>query len=146
LLDGRKRTEWNTPFNIEPSRRIPLLGQYEDDVDGGGPAGIATAIAAGRRGRSTILIERYGFMGGAGTAAGLSTFCGLHAVVHDRVQPAERAQAGGCPGPAAETVAFDADRRSPRPPSGHRGRDTRRSAPDHDDLILAIDGRLAAGF
>src|SRR5690606_3633441 len=29
-------------------------------------------------------IERYGFVGGAGTAAGLSTFCGLHAVVHGR--------------------------------------------------------------
>jgi hypothetical protein len=35
-----------------------------------------------RAGRSTILIERYGFLGGAGTAAGLSTFCGLHAVVY----------------------------------------------------------------
>ena len=35
-------------------------------------------------GRSTLLIERYGFLGGAGTAAGLSTFCGLHAVVHGK--------------------------------------------------------------
>jgi hypothetical protein len=72
------------PYITEPSRRIPLLGEYEVVVVGGGPAGIAAAIAAGRRGRSTILIERYGFMGGAGTAAGLSTFCGLHAVVHGR--------------------------------------------------------------
>jgi FAD dependent oxidoreductase len=66
----------------EPSRKTPLLGEYEVVVLGGGPAGIAAALAAGRSGRSTILIERYGFMGGAGTAAGLSTFCGLHAVVH----------------------------------------------------------------
>ena len=51
---------------------------------GGGPAGLAAAIAAGRAGRSTLLIERYGFLGGAGTAAGLSTFSGLHAVVHGR--------------------------------------------------------------
>ncbi|HEU4617816.1 MAG TPA: FAD-dependent oxidoreductase [Gammaproteobacteria bacterium] len=71
-------------YLTEPSRRLPLLGEYEVVVVGGGPAGIAAAIAAGRRGRSTILIERYGFMGGAGTAAGLSTFCGLHAVVHGR--------------------------------------------------------------
>ena len=35
-----------------------------------------------RAGRSTILIERYGYLGGAGTAGGLSTFCGLHANVH----------------------------------------------------------------
>ena len=68
----------------EPSRRTPLFGEYEVVVLGGGPAGIAAALAAGRRGRSTLLIERYGFLGGAGTAAGLSTFCGLHAVVHGK--------------------------------------------------------------
>ena len=67
---------------VEPSRETPLYGEYEVVVLGGGPAGIAAAIAAGRSGRKTIMIERYGFMGGAGTAAGLSTFCGLHAVVH----------------------------------------------------------------
>jgi hypothetical protein len=66
----------------EPSRKTPVYGDYEVVVVGGGPAGIAAAIAAGRAGRSTICIERYGFCGGAGTAAGLSTFCGLHAVVH----------------------------------------------------------------
>ena len=66
----------------EPSRQTPIYGDFEVVVVGGGPAGIAAAIAAGRAGRSTICIERYGFCGGAGTAAGLSTFCGLHAVVH----------------------------------------------------------------
>ncbi|MDE3076799.1 MAG: FAD-dependent oxidoreductase, partial [Chloroflexota bacterium] len=70
------------PAVHEPSRETPVLGEYEVVVLGGGPAGIAAAIAAGRAGRSTILIERYGFLGGAGTAAGLSTFCGLHANVH----------------------------------------------------------------
>jgi hypothetical protein len=40
------------------------------------------AAAAARTGRSTILLERYGFLGGAGSAGGLSTFCGLHAKVH----------------------------------------------------------------
>ena len=63
-----------------------MYGDYEVVVVGGGPAGIAAAIAAGRAGRSTICIERYGFCGGAGTAAGLSTFCGLHAVVHGEHQ------------------------------------------------------------
>ena len=69
---------------IEPSRQTALFGEYEVVVLGGGPAGIAAALAAGRSGRSTLLIERYGFLGGAGTAAGLSTFCGLHAVVHGK--------------------------------------------------------------
>jgi hypothetical protein len=69
---------------LEPTRETPVFGEYEVVVLGGGPAGLAAALAAGRSGRSTLLIERYGFMGGAGTAAGLSTFCGLHAVVHGR--------------------------------------------------------------
>ena len=66
----------------EDRRDTPVLGEFEVVVVGGGPAGIAAAVAAGRAGRSTLLIERYGFLGGAGTAAGLSTFCGLHANVH----------------------------------------------------------------
>ena len=66
----------------EARRDTPVYGEFEVVVVGGGPAGIAAAVAAGRAGRSTLLIERYGFLGGAGTAAGLSTFCGLHANVH----------------------------------------------------------------
>jgi hypothetical protein len=70
------------PSIVEPSRKTPVWGDYEVVVLGGGPAGITAALAAGRKGRKTILIEGYGFLGGAGTAAGLSTFCGLHAAVH----------------------------------------------------------------
>ena len=67
---------------LEEARRTPVAGEFEVVVLGGGPAGIAAAIAAGRAGRATALVERYGFLGGAGTAAGLSNFCGLHANVH----------------------------------------------------------------
>jgi FAD-dependent oxidoreductase family protein len=65
----------------EKAREIPLHGECDVVVLGGGPAGIAAAAAAARSGRSTVLVERYGFLGGAGTAAGLSNFCGLHANV-----------------------------------------------------------------
>src|SRR4051812_25837147 len=68
-------------FVHEERRETPVMGEYEVVVLGGGPAGIAAAAAAGRAGRSTLLIERYGFLGGAGTAAALSNFCGLHAKV-----------------------------------------------------------------
>ena len=51
-------------------------------VLGGGPAGIAAAAAAARHGAATLLVERYGFLGGMGTAAGVTNFCGLHANVH----------------------------------------------------------------
>src|SRR4051812_35481772 len=66
----------------EPARKVPLYGEYEVVVLGGGPAGIAAAVAASRAGRRTLLIERYGFLGGMGTAAGVTNFCGLHANVH----------------------------------------------------------------
>src|SRR5690554_2839616 len=69
-------------FVREAARETPVLGEYEVVVLGGGPAGIAAAAAAGRAGRSTMLVERYGFLGGAGTAAGLANFCGLHGKVH----------------------------------------------------------------
>jgi hypothetical protein len=66
----------------EPARSTPVYGEFDVVVVGGGPAGIMAAAAAARTGRSVILLERYGFLGGAGTAGGLSTFCGLHAKVH----------------------------------------------------------------
>ncbi len=66
----------------EPAREIPVYGEYEVVVLGGGPAGIAAAVAAARAGRRTLLVERYGFLGGMGTAAGVTNFCGLHANVH----------------------------------------------------------------
>jgi FAD dependent oxidoreductase len=70
----------------EPSRLTPVHGEYDVVVVGGGPAGIMAAAAAARGGCSVILLERYGFLGGAGTAGGLSTFCGLHAKVYGEHQ------------------------------------------------------------
>ncbi len=66
----------------EPGRRTPIYGEFDVVVIGGGPAGLMAATSAARTGRSTLLVERYGFLGGAGTAGGLSTFCGLHANVY----------------------------------------------------------------
>ncbi|KYH02012.1 FAD-dependent oxidoreductase [Bradyrhizobium sp. DOA1] len=66
----------------EPARQVPLYGEYEVVVLGGGPAGIVAAASAARAGRKTLLIERYGFLGGMGTAAGVTNFCGLHGNVH----------------------------------------------------------------
>src|SRR4051794_8695409 len=70
----------------EPARETPVFGEYEVMVLGGGPAGIAAAAAAAGAGRRTLLVERYGFLGGMGTAAGVTNFCGLHANVHGEIR------------------------------------------------------------
>ncbi len=48
----------------EPARDIDVLAEADVVVVGGGPAGIAAAVAAGRNGANTILLERYGHLGG----------------------------------------------------------------------------------
>jgi glycine/D-amino acid oxidase-like deaminating enzyme len=65
-----------------PAADVPVIGEYDVVVIGGGPAGLFATIAAARQGLSTLIVERYGFFGGAGTMGGLATFCGLHARVH----------------------------------------------------------------
>jgi hypothetical protein len=51
---------------------------YDVVVVGGGAAGLAAAVAAGRAGARTALVERYGFLGGMATAGMVSTICGLY--------------------------------------------------------------------
>ena len=42
----------------EPARQVPVVGEAEVLVLGGGPAGIAAAVAAARGGARTMLLER----------------------------------------------------------------------------------------
>lgn len=55
----------------EPSKKIPILAETDVLVVGGGPAGLAAAIAAAREGVNTILVERYGCFGGVITQVGV---------------------------------------------------------------------------
>lgn len=58
-----------------PIGELPIVREKQVIVAGGGPAGIAAAIAAARNGASTILLERYGYLGGmASTGLPLLTF------------------------------------------------------------------------
>lgn len=53
--------------------------QYDVVVVGGGPAGVVAAIAAARHGAKTLLVERYGYLGGMLTAAGVGPQMTFHA-------------------------------------------------------------------
>jgi len=82
-------------------------------VVGGGPAGINAAVAAGRLGARTVLIERYGFVGGMSTAAlvypwmtfhterGEQVIRGIAQEIVDRLM-----QRGGSPGHLRDTIGF----------------------------------------
>jgi len=82
-------------------------------VVGGGPAGIAAAIAAGRQGAKTILVERYGFVGGMSTAAMVYPWMTFHADSGEQViqgiaqEIVDRLmERGGSPGHLRDTVGF----------------------------------------
>ncbi|HLB98013.1 MAG TPA: FAD-dependent oxidoreductase, partial [Acetobacteraceae bacterium] len=56
------------PAEIAYSRSLTVAPAYDVVVVGGGPSGIGASIAAARGGARTLLIERYGFLGGNLTA------------------------------------------------------------------------------
>ena len=66
----------NTVF--EPARALPVFGEFDVVVVGGGPAGIAASVSAAKHGAKVLLIERYGFLGGMGTVGGVTNFAGLY--------------------------------------------------------------------
>ena len=51
----------------EPARTTPVYGSCDVLVIGGGPAGTAAAVAAGRLGADVVLVERYNHLGGLST-------------------------------------------------------------------------------
>jgi hypothetical protein len=57
----------------ERARDTKVIREADVVVVGGGPGGIGAAVSAARNGADTVLIERYGYLGGMGTG-GLVTF------------------------------------------------------------------------
>jgi ribulose 1,5-bisphosphate synthetase/thiazole synthase len=51
----------------EAAREINIFAEAEVLVVGAGPAGVTAAVAAAREGADTILMERYGHLGGMAT-------------------------------------------------------------------------------
>ncbi len=74
-LAGRERPyrQGKTESVRQPASAVPVWGEYEVVVVGGGPAGHAAAISAGRAGARVLLIEQSGFIGG-NVALGVTGF------------------------------------------------------------------------
>jgi len=76
----------------------PVVAHYQVVVAGGGPSGLIAAAASARSGANTLLIERYGFLGGNGTAGLMTCYNGFR-----NQRPPEKLQT--VKGIAAEYIA-----------------------------------------
>lgn len=107
---------------IEKPRTVGIRAQCDVLVVGGGTAGVVAALAAARNGASTILVERYGFLGGTmiNGATVLHSFFNLYKAFPDAGKkqlvkgiPQEivdrMIEAGGCPGHVEQQKGFDYD-------------------------------------
>ena len=69
-------------------------GQLTLDTDvlvvGGGAAGVAAAFTAAKAGARVLLLEKYGFCGGAAVAGLSGTVCGLYAATEGAGKPPEQ--------------------------------------------------------
>jgi flavin-dependent dehydrogenase len=67
VLSGLRPTENILPTVASGSRELAVLGSFDVAVIGGGTAGAAAAIAAGRRGAKVLVVEYQEGLGGTGT-------------------------------------------------------------------------------
>lgn len=81
-------------FVKEPSREIPVMRKVDVVVVGGGPGGFGAAIAAARNGAETLLVERYGFLGGMLTG-GLVIWIPIYKIMPMETYGETRAIQGG---------------------------------------------------
>jgi hypothetical protein len=69
----------------EPARDIPVLHEADVIVVGGGPAGIGAALASGRVGAKTVMIERFNCLGGLQTQGNNPTFTFVDPELHNGI-------------------------------------------------------------
>ncbi|UGU29933.1 FAD-dependent oxidoreductase [Mycolicibacterium smegmatis] len=68
---------WRLQSDVNP-HRLPLVADVDVAVVGAGAAGVAAATVAAEAGLSVIVVEKYGFAGGAAVAGMSGTICGMY--------------------------------------------------------------------
>lgn len=81
---------WINECRFEEIPELPVLSQVEILVVGGGSAGVAAATVAAEKGCSVMLIEKYGFCGGAAVAGMSGTMCGMFMATDDAEKAPEQ--------------------------------------------------------
>jgi len=69
---------WQLESRYDAVPDLPVLAEVDVLVVGGGAAGVAAATTAAEQGKRTLVIERYGFFGGAAVAGMSGTICGMY--------------------------------------------------------------------
>jgi 2-polyprenyl-6-methoxyphenol hydroxylase-like FAD-dependent oxidoreductase len=119
---------------IEPARETPVCRETEVLVVGGGPAGVAAAIAAARNGADTTLIERYNHLGGMATG-------GLVILIpHMSAGTPEQEVAGICQEIVDRLDAIGGARHPDRKLLGSADSDVVRKLKHYHDFV--VDGRV----
>jgi ribulose 1,5-bisphosphate synthetase/thiazole synthase len=62
---------------IEAAKELQVIREVDVLVCGGGPAGIAAGITAARNGAKTLVVERYGYLGGMVTGSYVTYYMGF---------------------------------------------------------------------
>lgn len=65
-----------TKYYEQPAAQIPIYGDYDVIVVGGGCAGLAAAVASARNGAKTLILERFPYFGGTATASLMANIVG----------------------------------------------------------------------
>ncbi|EKE02507.1 MAG: fumarate reductase/succinate dehydrogenase flavoprotein [uncultured bacterium] len=64
-------------YLIEAPQELPVIGEYDVLVLGGGPAGVSAAVSAAKAGAHVAIVERYGYLGGQATGGLVILLVGL---------------------------------------------------------------------
>lgn len=74
-------TDISVVWRLRPEmgdHRLPVVADVDVAVVGAGAAGVAAATVAAEAGLSVVVVEKYGFAGGAAVAGMSGTICGMY--------------------------------------------------------------------